>query len=368
VSRGRATAVGFGAVLLWATLALLTVAVGAVPPFLLTAVCFAIGGLAGLGWIVAQGRLASAVAGVRPAVWLIGIGGLFGYHLSYFTALRLAPPAQASLVAFLWPLLIVLFSGLLPGERLRAGHVAGAVVAFAGAALVVAGPGEGVSAAYLPGYAAAALCAMIWSAYSLLSRRMGAAPTETVAFFCLATALLSALAHLALEPTVWPRDAPAWAAMLALGLGPVGFAFYLWDIGVKRGDIQLLGTASYAAPLISTLLLIAAGFARPSASLVLAAALITGGALVAARAGRRSQRQPGDHQRQPERRQPDRPEVDRHQPLQPGVGGGGRQPGAADDEALADAVAEPRQPRRDHDHPDDHQPAQGHPAASRAPP
>ena len=76
-----------------------------------------------------------------------------------------------------------------------------------------------------------------------------------------------------------------WAATAALGLGPVGLAFYLWDIGVKRGDIQLLGTASYAAPLMSTLLLIAAGFARPSAALLLAALLITGGALVAARSG-----------------------------------------------------------------------------------
>jgi drug/metabolite transporter (DMT)-like permease len=285
VSRGRATAVGFGAVLLWATLALLTVAVGPVPPFQLSAVCFALGGLFGLCWIALSGRLRGAFD-VRPVVWLIGVGGLFGYHFCYFTALRLAPAAQASLVAYLWPLLIVLFSGLLPGERLRAGHAAGAALAFAGAALVVAGPGEGVSVAYAPGYLAAAACALIWSGYSLLSRRFGSAPTETVALFCLATSALSAAAHLALETTVWPAGWRAWAATAALGLGPVGLAFYLWDVGVKRGDIQLLGTASYAAPLISTLLLIAAGFARASAGLLVAAALITGGALVAARSGR----------------------------------------------------------------------------------
>jgi drug/metabolite transporter (DMT)-like permease len=286
VSRARATATGFGAVLLWAMLALFTVAVGPVPPFQLSAVCFAIGGLFGLAWIAATGGLATAWRGVPLAVWLFGIGGLFGYHFCYFTALRLAPPAQASLIAYLWPLLIVLFSGLLPGERLRPGHALGAALAFAGAALVVAGPGEGVSAAYLPGYLAAAACALIWSAYSLLSRSFGTAPTETVALFCLATAVLSLAAHLALETTVWPSGALGWAAMAALGLGPVGLAFYLWDVGVKRGDIQLLGTASYAAPLISTLLLILAGFARPSLALVLAALLITGGALLAARAER----------------------------------------------------------------------------------
>ena len=72
--------------------------------------------------------------------------------------------------------------------------------------------------------------------------------------------------------------------MLALGLGPVGLAFYLWDIGCKRGDIQLLGTASYAAPLVSTLLLIAAGIAEPTPSLLAAALLIVGGALISSRA------------------------------------------------------------------------------------
>ena len=283
MTRARATLIGFGAVLLWALLALLTVATGDVPPFQLTAICFGIGGALGLVWIVVGGKGWAVFAGLPAGVWAIGIGGLFGYHFFYFTALRLAPPAQAGLIAYLWPLLIVLFSGLLPGERLRAGHVAGAVVAFSGAALVVAGPGAAFSAEHVPGYAAAGLCALIWSGYSVLSRRMGSAPTETVAVFCLVTALLSAVAHLALETTVWPEGALAWIAMLALGAGPVGLAFYIWDVGVKRGDIQLLGTAAYAAPLLSTVVLIAAGYAPASAALVLAALLIAGGALIAAR-------------------------------------------------------------------------------------
>ena len=287
MSRGRATAVGFGAVLLWAAMALLTVAVGGLPPFQLTALCFAIGGGIGLAWIAAGGRRGlAALRVVPPAAWTVGIGGLFGYHLCYFTALALAPPAQASLIAYLWPLLIVLLSGLLPGERLRPAHVLGALVAFAGAALVVAGPGTRFEAAHLPGYLAAAGCALIWSGYSVLSRRLGAVPTESVAVSCLATAALSLVAHLATETTVWPAGPLAWGALLALGLGPVGLAFYLWDVGCKQGDIQLLGTASYAAPLLSTLLLVAAGYAEPTPALLAAALLIAGGALVAARAAR----------------------------------------------------------------------------------
>ena len=120
-----------------------------------------------------------------------------------------------------------------------------------------------------------------------------AVPTSAVVVTCLATAVLSALAHLGLEETVWPASTTGWLAILALGLGPVGLAFYTWDVGVKAGDIQLLGTASYAAPLLSTLALVLAGLANASLTLALAAALITGGAALAARAGRKVTRPRG---------------------------------------------------------------------------
>lgn len=285
MSRNRATVIGFTAILMWAVLALLAVGSREVPPLQLNAICFAIGGLIGLGWVAATDGF-GVLRQVPVRVYAFGTAALFGYHLIYFWALRLAPPAEASLIAYLWPLFIVVFSGLLPGERLTALHVIGAVVAFSGAALVVAGGGVGPSAAALPGYALAFLCALTWSGYSLVSRKLGSVPTAAVAVYCLATALLSGISHLLLEETLWPASSLGWASVLALGLGPVGLAFYTWDVGVKRGDIQLLGTASYAAPLLSTLALVAGGVAAASMTLVVAAALITSGALLAAHASR----------------------------------------------------------------------------------
>ncbi len=126
------------------------------------------------------------------------------------------------------------------------------------------------------------LCALTWAGYSVLSRRLGSVPTESVTVFCLATAALSVVAHLVLEQTVWPQGALGWISVLALGVGPVGLAFFTWDVGMKKGDIQLLGVASYAAPLLSTLALVAAGLAAPSVTLLAAAILITGGAALAA--------------------------------------------------------------------------------------
>ena len=281
MTKGKATLIGFSAVLMWSLLALFTIGSAPVPPLLLNALCFGIGGLIGLVWTARQGF--GVLKGISWKVYAFGTIGLFGYHLLYFTAFRLAPAAETGLIAYLWPLFIVLLSGLLPGERLRAPHVIGALVAFAGAALIVLGRGgEGEGSAL--GLALAFGCALTWAGYSVLSRRLGAVPTESVTVYCLATAALSVVAHLALEETVWPEDGLGWAAVVALGIGPVGAAFFTWDIGMKRGDIQLLGVASYAAPLLSTIALVAAGIAKPTWTIALAAALIAGGAALAAKA------------------------------------------------------------------------------------
>jgi drug/metabolite transporter (DMT)-like permease len=279
----RATFIGACAILLWSLLALFTAASGQLPPFQLAALTFAIGGALGAAtWTVRRG----AISALRqpPEVWALGVGGLFGYHALYFTALKTAPPAEAGLISYLWPLLIVLFSALLPGERLRLHHVAGALLGLAGT-VVLFGAGRSFTLApeYIPGFAAAFVAAFVWATYSVLSRRFAAVPTDAVVGFCLCTAALSAVFHLLFEDTVWPASAAEWLAVLALGVGPVGAAFYAWDFGVKHGDIRVLGAGSYLAPVLSTAFLVATGFAAPTGSLALAAALITAGGLLAAR-------------------------------------------------------------------------------------
>lgn len=284
--KSRATLFGFVAVGLWALLAVLTVGSSPVPPLLLNTLCFSIGGAIGLIWSGATGGFAR-MRKVPLHVYAFGTLGLFGYHVLYFSALRLAPPAQAGLIAYLWPLLIVIFSGLLPGEKLRAGHLIGAALGFAGAGLIITGGDAGFNTGALPGYLLALACALTWSTYSVGSRYFGTVPTDAVAIFCIASAILSLPLHLMLEVTALPPTIMGWASVLLLGMGPVGLAFYVWDIGVKQGDIQVLGAASYAAPLLSTLVLVIVGIAAPSWTLGLAAVLITGGAVIAARASAR---------------------------------------------------------------------------------
>lgn len=279
----RATLIGSMAIVLWSSLAALATASGAMPPFQLAAVTFAIGGLIGVAsWPFRRGAAGSLRQ--PPVVWALGVAGLFGYHALYFFALRLAPPAEASLVNYLWPLLVVVFAALLPGERLYLHHIGGTVLGLTGTVLLMVGKGHvALDARALAGCAAAASAAIVWASYSVLSRRFASVPSDTVAGFCLATAALATTAHLLFEATVWPATMMQWCAIVALGLGPVGLAFYVWDHGMKRGDIKVLGALSYATPVLSTLILIVTGYAEASATLGVSCLFIVSGALLASK-------------------------------------------------------------------------------------
>lgn len=282
LERRRATVIGLGAIVMWSLLGVFTGGSGKVPPFLLNALCFGLSGGAATVWLAARGRLGCLR---QPAkVWLVGTAGLFGYHALYFTALRNAPLVEAGLINYLWPLLIVLFSGLLPGERLQPHHIAGVALGFVGAAaLVVSGGALSLSSGHAFGYGAAFLAALAWSSYSVVSRRFCGVPTEAVAGFCLATAALSLLAHFGFEETVLPDGSFQWTMVVLLAALPLGLAFFVWDHGVKHGDIQIIGTAAYATPVLSTLLLAASGYGRLTAVSALACLMVTAGALIAAK-------------------------------------------------------------------------------------
>lgn len=280
-----ATLIGGTAVLLWGLLALFTTLTGKIPPFQLAAMSFGIAStFIVIKWLL---RRENIVDHLRQPVgaWMLCTIGLFGYHFFYFMALRNAPPVEAGLIAYMWPLLIVVGSALLPGERLRWWHLAGAVAGLVGAVLLIT-DGQGMSGfkpEFTLGYVMAVLCALTWSTYSILNRRFQNVPTDTVGGFCAATAVLALVCHLAFETTIWPNGGLEWLGVIGLGLGPVGIAFFTWDYGTKHGDIQVLGAFSYAAPLISTLLLIAFGKGDATWAVAIGCLLIVGGALLASK-------------------------------------------------------------------------------------
>ncbi len=283
MSKTVPTLIGFTAILTWSFLALLSTAAGPIPPFQLAAMAFLIGGLVGVSsWIARP----AAVRSLRQPwqVWALGAAGLGIYHCAYFFAIQNAPPIEASLIAYLWPLLIVVFAAFLPGERLKGHHVVGVLLGLAGAVIVITRGGSvGLAEGVKPGHLIALFCAFVWSGYSVLSRRFGQAPTDVVAGYCLITAAVAFGLHLALETTVWPHTPVQWSAIAILGAVPLGAGFYAWDYGCKHGDIMILGALSYAAPLFSVLVLMIAGYGAFHWSVALACMLILIGAVVAAK-------------------------------------------------------------------------------------
>jgi len=260
------------AIALWGTLAAISVHLKHVPPLLLVGITLLIGSATSLHrireWRASWKQLA------------LGVYGLFAYHLALFIALREAPAVEANLVNYLWPLLIVMLTPLFkPGQSLTARHVAGAMLAFLGAGLLVTGGKLDFQWQYATGYGLALAAAIIWSTFSLMSSRMGQASSAQVGLFCLVSGALSLAAHFLLERE-YSLVASDWPWLIALGIGPMGLAFFAWDAAMKSGDTRSIGLLSYLTPLLSTLGLVLTGGGVFTTLSAIAMALIIGGALV----------------------------------------------------------------------------------------
>ncbi len=275
--------IGISALVMWSSLAVMVTAVRDIPAFQLLSIGMFLGGLAGaVSWPFRRGAWKKAFFLPWP-VWLTGIYGIFGYHLCFFLAFRWAPPLQANIVNYLWPLFTIVFCSFLPGGKLRSYHISGLLIGIMGVFVALLAAPNGLSLDYLPGYLCAAGCALIWSSYTTLSRYYKEISTDAVCGFCFATSLLAALFHFAFETTQWPVSASGWWSLFLIGLLPTGLAFYAWDIGVKKGNLLFLSLVSYVTRIASSIYLWVLGFSQMTQGAALGIALVTIGAALASR-------------------------------------------------------------------------------------
>ena len=269
-----------GAIALWITLASLGALLRHIPPFLLTGVALLIGSLLALPSVLKDWRHWRI-----PAKTLaLGVYGLFGYHFLLFIAFQHAPPVEANLVNYLWPLLMVVLAPLfLAGVTLRAVHVVAALLGFGGAAVAILGASQGAAGDWSWGFIPALASAFVWASYSLMTQRVIPFSTAAIGLFGAVSGVLALMCHWALEAPIHlsSRD---WLLLAVMGLGPLGAAFFLWDKALKMGDARQIGLLSYLTPLGSTALLMLVNNRAPSWSLGLAAVMIFGAAMLGARA------------------------------------------------------------------------------------
>ncbi|WP_100635529.1 aromatic amino acid exporter YddG [Marinomonas sp. ef1] len=285
----QATLIGSIAILLWSSLALFTTQANLVPPLLLLTVTFGVASLLFFIVYLIKGELKSSWSKTPTSAIAMGGLGFYFYHFCYFYAFQHAPPVEAGLIAYLWPLLIVLMAGMTKNS-LSWTHLVGAVIAFIGTGIMLQSKGQVTEIDVNPvynwtGYAAAFACAFIWSSYSVANRRFQTVPSSAVLWYCLVTTILAGASHLMIEAEngKLSLDFPAstWIAILGLGFGPVGIAFFCWDFGVKKGNLSLLGVLSYTAPALSTAWLGLFTDAQLTTGQIIACLLITAGALFA---------------------------------------------------------------------------------------
>jgi drug/metabolite transporter (DMT)-like permease len=273
----RSDLAALGAVILWGSLATLGAALSNIPPFLLTGIGLIIGGLVSL-------PLAKFDIKKLRVSWpalLVGVYGLFGYHAALFAGLQNAPSVQANLVNYLWPLLIVVLTPLfIRGTNLTLRHITAAVAGFAGAGLAILSGTELVGG-FAIGYVFAFIAAVVWSTYSLMTKRISFR-TEAVGSFALVSGTLALLVHMVFEPAI-TIAASDWVLLIAIGVGPMGASFYLWDYALKTGSPQRVGLIAFLTPLISTTLLLIVTGTPLSPLLAISAALIFTAAFVGSR-------------------------------------------------------------------------------------
>ena len=274
----RSDLAAFGAVFLWASLATLGAALDHLPPLLITGISLLIGSLIALPLVGFRVKKMT----VSPKILLLGVYGLFGYHVALFAGLQQAPAVQANLVNYLWPLLIVLLAPLfISGAKLTLRLVLAGIAGFLGAGLAILS-GTQLSGNFEIGYLWAGIAAIIWATYSLGTKRAGNFPTAAVGLFGLVAGALALLVFFATggSAAISTQD---WIWLIALGLGPLGGSFFLWDFALKHGDAQRIGLIAFLTPLLSTVMLLIFTGSPLSPLLLLAATLIIGGAALGSR-------------------------------------------------------------------------------------
>jgi drug/metabolite transporter (DMT)-like permease len=268
---------GLFAIFMWGGLALLGNGTKAIPPFLLLSICFLIAAmLMFIKRIISQQALFRAPT-LTLAQWFVGVFGLFGFHFCYFMALKLAPAIEVSLIAYLWPMILAVLLAA-KGTGLKA--IAGGLLGFVGVAFIVSPDvGMSFSHAHIDGYMLALACAFIWSGYSWFFSRSDN-NVDDIGWMSVAVALFSFASHILFEQPYSLGILNEWLGIMLLGLGPVGGAFYLWDLGLKHGNKKLLASLSFAAPLISSVLLSLAGYNSWSTNIIIALGFILLGAAI----------------------------------------------------------------------------------------
>lgn len=272
-----ATTVGSSSIFLWAVWPSLAVYAAPAPTFQVLAIGMTIGFLVLAALRVGRGEPLLGMLPESRGLLIAGIVGILGTNSFNFLAITRISPAQASVIAYLWPILALALAGSLGLKVLHWRHYVAMILGFLGAVLVI-DPFASISLDLLGiGYAfLAGLSFAGYTTYRLIDSRSS---SDAVGVYSLVAALVCAGVHFGTEVSQ-TLSLTQIVAVIALGLAPMGLANAVWDYGVARGDARTLSILAYGTPLVATLLLVVLGLAEITTTLLSGAVLVVLGAAV----------------------------------------------------------------------------------------
>lgn len=277
------TMVGFFAVLSWSIAAPIIVYASDVNSYLFIVVEEFTGFLIFLAYWLH--RRINPMALIRQApVWYVpaGVFGISLHGVLWVVALQNAPPLEATLIIYTWPLMVVVFTALALRRPLRWVHGLGALLGLAGIVVLLSGGGAVFGGLVLvPGHFYAVGCALAWSLFSAASARYEGIDSSITGIILLCgSALCLPLWIFSGAPGAsWQSLAVVAVSAVATSLG-----YGLWSYGMQHGNAQLIGIASFMTPVLASLYLVILGQAAFSLSILLALILVMLG-IAAARYG-----------------------------------------------------------------------------------
>lgn len=276
-SAALGTAGGFASVLIWSlTAPVMATAVG-VDPFLYVALGDGVGALAFVVmWIIRRHNPLPELRRVPLWFYLLGFVGIGLHNLTWVAALQQAPPLEATLIIYTWPLLVIVFTTISLRQRLKWYHMAAGALGLCGIAALMMGRGLELGAlSFTSGHLWALVCALTWSVFSAVAARHTYLSSNFLGVVLLLSALFSGSVWVMIQGA---PPAPA-SSLWIVGVASVFFAlsYASWDYGMKHGDAQLIGVLSFITPVLSAVYLVLLGKAEMTVYLLAALMLVVAG-------------------------------------------------------------------------------------------
>ena len=273
------TTAGLGALVLWAMAPLLLCELDAIPTFQLSGLVLMIAFL----FVSAKLTIQQQWKRVRQpvSVWMAGFLIILINQAAYVYSMKLVSPAEAEVVYYLWPILLVIVSNLFLAEKRSWMPVAASTFGFSGIYLLMSSDAD-VAFSYevCIGYSAAFAAALAWVFYSLYTRHHRALPLEMNGMWCGLAALGCFALHGLFESPAPAISLYQWGLLTFIGVGILSLSLFLWATGMRHGHLNVLSVMAYMTPIISVSMLVLCGRAPFTEVLFFSAQLVILGGLL----------------------------------------------------------------------------------------